>query len=398
MALLVILLTIFLTTPTIRSSTYQQSSSITKGIVGGLTNLLNIVNKQAPLPKRVYAKKSVTPLEVLSGIQADFEQGYLFSGKIDSEIYSEECLFTDPTLSFRGLSTFERNIAAISPVLEKFIGDTTVILYSLQQDDSNTQVKAKWRMSGEIKLLPWNPRIELRGNTRYTYDPVENNGRIVDYYECWELDAGKALAQLLVAGPKRHSVKKVDVKSAISINVESTKDLLLSTIKSSVKSRNIVKSDMVLQQINSYINTLRTVYNLGPETHDWKDTEWRVLYTNSTGPSSGSLTKLLVGSEVTQTFGAEGNKDFFNSIFLLGRAVEIRLAGIITSATPNNAKINLSFEDIAVLFTGMVVFQQKNKGNGFWRTIYQDDTMRIFTTNAGSVFVTQKIKQRKKRI
>lgn len=177
------------------ASTYQGTSPLVKGVVGGLTSLMNIINPPPASKPREYKQPKVSPAQVYEGIKQDFTDGYLFSGAIDCEIYGEECLFTDPTLSFRGLSTFEKNIAAIKPLLDTFIGDSKVDLYSLEMDKSKDRIQATWRMSGQVLLLPWNPRIELTGNTSYTLD-TQKDGRIIDYYESWDLDAGMALGQL----------------------------------------------------------------------------------------------------------------------------------------------------------------------------------------------------------
>ena len=132
---------------------------------------------------------------MLLGVVGDFECGYLFSGGIDTQIYTENCRFTDPTLSFVGLSTFENNIRNLKPVLNFFVANTLIVLYSAQLDEKNQKVKAQWRMSGSIRL-PWNPKLELTGNTALSYNPSDD-GRIFDYFEQWDLEASKALFQLL---------------------------------------------------------------------------------------------------------------------------------------------------------------------------------------------------------
>ena len=121
---------------------------------------------------RIYDKQFLTINEVKEGIRQDFVNGYLFSGSIDTQIYSESCVFTDPTLTFKGLTRFEKNIKAIKPLIDTFIDDSLVVLYDIKenkQNDDNEKVfiKARWRMSGGLRL-PWNPRIELTGQTRYT--------------------------------------------------------------------------------------------------------------------------------------------------------------------------------------------------------------------------------------
>ena len=55
-------------------------------------------------------------------------------------------------------------------------------------------LEAKWRMVGDLDL-PWRPRLDLRGTTRYTLRG--EGGRISRYDETWGLSAGDALRQLV---------------------------------------------------------------------------------------------------------------------------------------------------------------------------------------------------------
>ena len=186
---------------TTESSAYGDTQTGVKVIIQGLTSFSNLFLSSSPVAKRVYEKTNLTPNEILNGVIGDFENGYLFSGQIDSEIYDEDCVFTDPTLSFKGLSTFERNIKALKPALDIFVGDSSVVLYDCKIDQEAKEVKAIWRMSGAVNL-PWKPRIELTGNTVLSYDS-DRGGRIVDYYERWDLPAATALLQLLQPSKKR---------------------------------------------------------------------------------------------------------------------------------------------------------------------------------------------------
>jgi hypothetical protein len=51
----------------------------------------------------------------------DYERAYLWTGLIDDTLYCEDCTFTDPTLSFKGLSTFKRNVASLRPLAIKLV-------------------------------------------------------------------------------------------------------------------------------------------------------------------------------------------------------------------------------------------------------------------------------------
>jgi hypothetical protein len=55
-------------------------------------------------------------------------------------------------------------------------------------------------------------------------------------------------------------------------------------------------------------------------------------------------------------------------------------------------KLGLSFRETAVRVASIPLSRQAMAaGKGFWKMKYQDEDVRIFTTNAGSVFVMGRI-------
>ena len=90
---------------------YGSTSAATKTIVSGLTQLVNLNGGAKPAnKKRPRRFASLTPQQVKAGLADDFRNEYLWSGRITPELYDEACVFTDPTLSFRGLDVFEANL------------------------------------------------------------------------------------------------------------------------------------------------------------------------------------------------------------------------------------------------------------------------------------------------
>ena len=91
----------------------------------------------------------------------------------------------------------------LQPFLQALVKDPIVELYTIALDEDAKQVRATWRMVGDL-ALPWGPTIDLKGRTTFTYDESEAvGGRVVDYEEAWELSAGEALMQLLRPGQPR---------------------------------------------------------------------------------------------------------------------------------------------------------------------------------------------------
>ena len=179
-------------------------TGLAKGIVSGLTNVVNF-GKPPPPPVPPRLSEKVQPEELLEGLRSDFvDREYLWSGKITPELYGEGCEFSDPTLSFTGLSTFLENIRNLDPILEKYVpkGRRRVELKTIDLNRDRKQVVATWRMVGDL-ALPWRPRIDLDGRTAFSYDAeAPNSGRIVRYRETWEIAPAIALLQILQPRPK----------------------------------------------------------------------------------------------------------------------------------------------------------------------------------------------------
>jgi Uncharacterized conserved protein (DUF2358) len=280
-----------------KSSNYAETGDGVKAIVQALTSISNLLLPKSEAFERVYQKVNLTPSEILDGVVGDFRNGYLFSGKIDTEIYDEQCVFTDPTLSFKGLSTFERNIKAIKPALDFFVGDSMVVLYDCKIDLEVKEIKALWRMSGDIKL-PWKPRIELTGNTVLSYD-ADKGGRIVDYYERWDLPAATALLQLLQPSKPlqessylKGSTSLIDqLKSSKATGATNTVDVqsMKSTILRQVQSKTIDRSaaasiiaETVLSLIRaSSIEALAGERTAAEVVGDLQNSSWELLYTTT---------------------------------------------------------------------------------------------------------------------
>ena len=168
----------------------------------GLTSLVNglVGGEAAAIPPRKFER--IESQQLLDGIRADFEERqYLWSGDIDLELYDEDCTFTDPTISFKGLSKFLSNMRSLNPIVDALVQKERrrCILQDIKLEETG-EVIAKWRMVGDVQL-PWSPRIDIGGRTKYT---PGSDGRIQSYSEQWDIDAGEALAQLIQ--PKKEAV------------------------------------------------------------------------------------------------------------------------------------------------------------------------------------------------
>mmetsp|Transcript_18733 Transcript_18733/g.36440 ORF Transcript_18733/g.36440 Transcript_18733/m.36440 type:complete len:291 (+) Transcript_18733:3-875(+) len=181
------------------ANSYGSSSTGVKAVVSGLTNLVNaFMRREADLATVERPERdSITPQELLKGIEGDYERRYLWTGDIDPYLYDYDCVFTDPTLSFSGLETFQRNLANLRPFIDTLVQDDCAVeMYSCNLSPDEQKITASWRMVGRLKV-PWTPTIDLNGTTVFTYAPTKGN-RITDYRETWETPPASVLWQLFV--------------------------------------------------------------------------------------------------------------------------------------------------------------------------------------------------------
>ena len=141
---------------------------------------------------------------------------------------------------------------------------------------------------------------------------------------------------------------------------------------------------------------------------------WRLAFTTSSGPSSGRIGPLR--GAVMQEFancleapggpggagagGAEGSGgtgdslEFVNRVQLGGGAVEISLQARAQQSRqgPSEApRIDLDFTETIVRVLGVEVSRRATPGRGFWKVIYETPSVRVFGTNADSVFVLVRV-------
>ncbi|KAH8049642.1 DUF2358-containing protein [Aureococcus anophagefferens] len=118
-----------------KTGAYQRTSSTTKNIISTLTKVVNLQGGrgEADLAPRARQFDTLSGAAVKEGLAVDFGNEYLWSGKITPELYDEDCVFTDPTLSFAGLRTFEANLANLDFWIESLVpeGRRRVDLFDL---------------------------------------------------------------------------------------------------------------------------------------------------------------------------------------------------------------------------------------------------------------------------
>ncbi|EFJ48987.1 hypothetical protein VOLCADRAFT_109744 [Volvox carteri f. nagariensis] len=186
------------TNPKTRSR--QKDNPLTVGAVTVMTETLRLfgVGREryeavAAEPPRNRPLRRGDVAGLMRRITTDFKQAYLVTGILDDSIYDPDCFFADPTVAFRGVDLWKRNLALLVP----FLDQPAVQLKRVQRlgrDEQGAEVvRAEWRLRTFLRL-PWRPLIDIDGATEYTLN--EESNRIVRHVESWGVSGTQALLQM----------------------------------------------------------------------------------------------------------------------------------------------------------------------------------------------------------
>jgi len=120
---------------------------------------------------------------VLALLEDDYRRAYFLTGDFTPGIYTEDCLFEDPTIKFRGLSRYSQNLDLLVPFFDSPSLELENIEKGLRVETKF--VKATWKLRTYLRL-PWRPLIAIRGNT--TYD-LNEDYKVVRHSESWDVSA-----------------------------------------------------------------------------------------------------------------------------------------------------------------------------------------------------------------
>ncbi|KAH0850152.1 hypothetical protein HID58_095735 [Brassica napus] len=158
----------------------RKTPAILKWAVGGVTEVLRLfsVASSPSTTLRINEDKSdyeenARDIDVL---RSDYGNAYFVTGIFTTAIYSDDCIFEDPTISFQGTELYERNLRLLVPV-------------SLSQGN---YIRATWKLRTYLKL-PWRPLISIDGSTVYELD---RDFKIVRHVESWSVSAVEAIRQI----------------------------------------------------------------------------------------------------------------------------------------------------------------------------------------------------------
>ena len=93
-------------------------------------------------------KPPTSPAETLRRIKDDNDRSYFLSGEVDSLIYDEECIFSDPFVAFSGRDRFVDNLQNLGSFITEY--DARMLNYAVSDD--GLVVDTKVSCSVQVKL------------------------------------------------------------------------------------------------------------------------------------------------------------------------------------------------------------------------------------------------------
>lgn len=202
---------------------YQDSDGASKGLVGGLTALVNSLSSPPSVGSTLSSTTDINTTssstvnapsssqELLERLRNDYtERNYLWTGDLDLDCFTDDCRFTDPTLTFIGTKKFRENTQNLVPVVTALVSleKAQSVLLSIEDRPHEGYVTTRWNMVGTLDrnpLLFWKPKIDVIGRTKFWYkkrndeddDDDDKAVRVYFYDEEWEISAYQALLQLI---------------------------------------------------------------------------------------------------------------------------------------------------------------------------------------------------------
>lgn len=121
----------------------------------------------------------LSPQQLAERIRDDFvRKQYYVTGNLSSELFADDCLFTDPTIKVTGWKFYTD---AVKTLFDADQSKADLISLAVLDDGD---IELKWRLEGIIKPWPGHPSIKpYTGVTRYVQN---SDGLIAKHLETWD--------------------------------------------------------------------------------------------------------------------------------------------------------------------------------------------------------------------
>jgi len=138
--------------------------------------------------------------ETIQRIQLDNDRYYFLSGTVDRLCYAEDCVFSDPFVSFEGRDRFVDNLQNLGSFITEY--DVKQLGYDVVQqggddgdDDEMDGPRVDTRVMVKLELnLPWKPILAWPWGVRYDIDP--ETFLINNHKESWDIDPWEGVKQI----------------------------------------------------------------------------------------------------------------------------------------------------------------------------------------------------------
>ncbi|KAL3692497.1 hypothetical protein R1sor_006148 [Riccia sorocarpa] len=169
-----------------------------RAAVSGVTELLRVFTTEGSS----HAQSATTENsafrieEIVDGLREDYMRAYFLTGEFLESIYTEDCVFADPTIQFSGRELYKRNLKLLVPFFE----DPSLTLECINQVENGGSrfIETTWKLRVYLKL-PWKPFISVDGRTKYS---LNANNKIVEHVESWNVTGFEAVGQIFKASER----------------------------------------------------------------------------------------------------------------------------------------------------------------------------------------------------
>jgi len=201
----------------------NKNQSPSKAMVESLTSLVNSISSIVSTNSKGRTKKQTSripsstssntsqnpplnPPELAQRLQQDYtKSNYLWTGNLDLDCFAPNCLFEDPTISFRGTEQYRTNTQNLIPWIDRFFDTTTTQSILVSSHLTEDYFETRWNMVGSLKGAAWlyHPKVDVMGRTKFWFEQTSTKNttssrvQVVHYEEDWEIPAYQALLQLI---------------------------------------------------------------------------------------------------------------------------------------------------------------------------------------------------------